>query len=268
MGGLVIQRRHQQYRIRVDLGIEIGEKSMPARTSPSRFIPGFRNDSIDLKVDGARDIGVNTTSMRTKNPNHHSYPPVMKASEFPYVGMYACVPRKIQKVTHPRDASFLTQEAEFREWDLDSSERGDIGSSFMSIIPRFSEDGGDSCMCIAQTTTVDEDSISIQSSGTSTKEASWSTHSKLSAGVHFADEIGLPIQSVCHYDIDDSESSSPLSSPESPRSSINNSRQVSSRWDNNSCESWSPDIPKRRIKQFPRWDNPPCEPSNRWIRSA
>jgi len=225
---------------------------MPARKSQSRFIPEFHKDSmtsttsIDLRVE-ASDVAV------TKNRSNNRYPPVMKASKFPYVGMYACMARRVRKLTHPRDASFLTQEA-LPEWDFDS-ERGDTGS-FMSILPRFSEDG-DSCMCIAHTS-VDEDTDSTQSN---TSRVSSSAHSKLDIGVHFADEIGLPIQHICHYHSD--SDSSLLSDPGSPERP--NSSQRISRWDSTPCESWSPKIPKR-TKRFPRWDNPSCEPSNRWIR--
>jgi len=151
--------------------------------------------------------------------------------------MYACVGEKNRKIIHPVPG-----------WDRDSEE-GDVGS-FLSIIPRHSEDA-DTCICIAHTS-VDEESNTSHSSAS---EASSSVHSRLSIGVHFADEIGLPIHSTYHYDhVGDS-----LPLPEPPKIPKNNPR-----WEHPSCELNPPEIPKSR-KRFSRWDDPSCEPSNRWI---
>lgn len=87
-----------------------------------------------------------------------------------------------------RDDSFLTEET-FSESDSEADETD-------SLFCITTGDEADSCVCVNSTDDEEEDSCS-QSQYSS---ASSSVYSKPS--VHFADEVGLPIQSIRHYECD------------------------------------------------------------------
>jgi len=179
-----------------------------------------RNPSPSVVVENQVDPK-NANNKNNKYPSDTEASRFLRVSDLPNLGMFSHVDKKNRK-----GASFLTQET-VRETDSDS-ERGDIDSC-VRIVPHCPRDA-ESCACVAQTS-VDEHSCSSESY---TSASSSSEFSKLSVGVHFADEIGLPVQFIHHYDRH--------GCPERASSKSNNNNTP--------------------------WDDPPCEPSNRWFEDS
>lgn len=148
-------------------------------------------------------------------------------------------------------ASFPLDGIGGRDWD-DSD-------TCICIVPQQSGswDAATSCVCIAPTSFEEEEEESFANSSTDSvnsdstnsnfrvrcaSEASRSSDcSKLSVGVHFADEMGLPFRYTYYYDREESEPSPP-GNPRHRR-----------------------DRKKTANQSNTPWEDPPCEPSNRWF---
>mmetsp|Transcript_16780 Transcript_16780/g.38763 ORF Transcript_16780/g.38763 Transcript_16780/m.38763 type:complete len:212 (+) Transcript_16780:349-984(+) len=201
------------------------------RKSRVKVVSTFHGASV---VTPPRNISPSVVVENRVDPNrkNNKYPSDTEASRFvrvsdlPNLGMFSHVDKNNRK-----GASFLTR-GTVRETDSDS-EREDIDSC-VRIVPHCPRDA-ESCACVAQTS-VDESSFYSSSSQSCTSAASSSSEfSKLSVGVHFADEIGLPVQFVHHYDRH--------GCPKRPSGKSNSNNNTP-------------------------WDDPPCEPSNRWFEDS
>jgi len=149
-------------------------------------------ENIRVLIAASDTVLDDTMHLNCTNNNYTSDTQPSKLPNFSYFPNIDLPPyvKENRDLDDQRDTSFLTQET-VPESDSDS-ERDEIGSC---ICVMHSEDA-DSCIGITHIS--EEDNCSQYTSATSSS----SMHSKQYVGVHFADEVGLPIQRICHYECD------------------------------------------------------------------